>query len=59
MKVSFDKDVKVIPVTASEFSRPAPRPSYSVLKNKKWIENGFEPLRSYKDAIKEYIELIK
>ena len=54
-----DKDVKVIPVTASEFSRPAPRPSYSVLKNKKWIENGFEPLRSYKEAIKEYIELIK
>ena len=52
-------DVKVIPVTASEFSRPAPRPSYSVLKNKKWIENGFEPLRSYKEAIKEYIGLIK
>ena len=54
-----DKDVKVIPVTASEFSRPAPRPSYSVLKNKRWIENGFEPLRDYKEAIKEYIELIK
>ena len=53
------KDVKVIPVTASEFARPAPRPSYSVLDNKNWIENGFEPLRSYKDAIKEYIELIK
>ncbi|WP_458454552.1 dTDP-4-dehydrorhamnose reductase [Methanobrevibacter sp.] len=52
-------DVEVIPVTASEFARPAPRPSYSVLENKKWIENGFEPLRSYKDAIKEYIELIK
>ncbi len=54
-----DKDVKVIPVTASEFSRPAPRPSYSVLKNKRWIENGFEPLRDYKEAIQEYIELIK
>ena len=54
-----DRDVKVIPVTASEFSRPAPRPSYSVLKNEKWIENGFEPLRDYKEAIKEYIELIK
>lgn len=53
------KDVKVIPVTASEFSRPAPRPSYSVLKNKKWVENGFKPLRDYKEAIKEYIELIK
>jgi dTDP-4-dehydrorhamnose reductase len=52
-------DINVVPVTASEFSRPAPRPSYSVLKNKKWIENGFEPLRDYKEAIKEYIELIK
>ncbi|MBR3140018.1 MAG: dTDP-4-dehydrorhamnose reductase [Methanobrevibacter sp.] len=53
------KDVKVIPVTASEFARAAPRPSYSVLENKKWIDNGFEPLRSYKEAIKDYIELIK
>ena len=53
------KDVKVIPVTASEFARPAPRPHYSVLENKKWIDNGFEPLRSYKVAIKEYIGLIK
>ncbi len=53
------KDVKVIPVTASEFARPAPRPSYSVLENKNWIDKGFKPLRSYKDAIKEYIELIK
>ena len=52
-------DVKVIPVTASEFARPAPRPSYSVLNNKNWIEKGFEPLRDYKDAIKDYIELIK
>ncbi len=54
-----EKDVNVIPVTAAEFSRPAPRPSYSVLKNKRWIENGFEPLRDYKEAIEEYIELIK
>lgn len=52
-------DVKVIPVTASEFARAASRPSYSVLKNNNWIKNGFEPLRSYKEAIKEYIELIK
>ena len=53
------RDVKVIPVTASEFARPAPRPHYSVLNNKNWVEKGFEPLRSYKEAIKEYIELIK
>ena len=54
-----DVDVNVIPVTASEFARPAPRPSYSVLENRNWIENGFEPLRNYKEAIKEYIGLIK
>lgn len=61
-KYIFDiagRDVEVIPVTASEFSRPAPRPSYSVLKNEKWTEKGFEPLRDYKEAIKEYVELIK
>ena len=52
-------DVNVIPVTASEFARPAPRPHYSVLENKRWIDKGFEPLRHYKDAAKEYIELIK
>lgn len=52
-------DVNVIPVTASEFARPAPRPSYSVLDNNNWVKNGFSPLRSYKDAIREYVELIK
>lgn len=53
------KDVKVIPVTADEFKRPAPRPHYSVLENKKWRDNGFKPLRDYRQAIEEYIELIK
>lgn len=52
-------DVNVVPVTASEFARPAPRPSYSVLENKNWIDKGFKPLRSYREAIKEYVELIK
>ena len=52
-------DINVVPVTASEFSRPTPRPSYSVLKNENWIKNGFEPLRDYKESIREYIELIK
>ena len=52
-------DVKVNPVTAKEFARPAPRPSYSVLDNKKWVENGFKPLRSYKKAIKDYVEILK
>lgn len=53
-----NKDINVIPVTASEFARLAPRPSYSVLKNKNWTDKGFAPLRSYKEAIVDYIKLI-
>lgn len=52
-------DVEVTPVTAKEFARKAKRPSYSVLDNNKWIENGFSPLRSYKEAIKDYIKVIQ
>lgn len=42
---------KVIPVEGSEFPRPAQRPFYSVLLNTK-----LNPLRSYKEALKEYLE---
>lgn len=51
-------DVDVVPVTAEEFARPASRPHYSVLKNSNWLKNGFKPLRSYKEAIKDYLKLI-
>lgn len=42
---------KVLPVPASEFPRPAKRPYYSVLLNTK-----LNPLRSYKEALKEYLK---
>ena len=51
-------DVEVKPVTTSEFPRPAPRPKYSVLSNNMWKNNGFEPLRDYKIAIEEYLNLL-
>lgn len=43
-------DVEVIPVSSSEFPRPAKRPKSSVLLNTK-----LKPLRNYKDALKEYL----
>jgi hypothetical protein len=52
------KDTKVRPVTTEEFPRPAPRPHYSVLSNEKWIKAGFTPMRSYKEALKDYLNLI-
>lgn len=54
-----DVDVEVKPVTAEEFARAASRPKYSVLDNKNWIDKGFKSLRSYKEAIEDYISLIK
>ena len=42
---------KVLPVKSDVFSRAAKRPSSSVLLNTKWPK-----LRSYKDALKEYVE---
>jgi len=46
------KDIKLIPVPASEFPRPAKRPEYSVLLNTK-----LPPLRSYKEALKEFLKI--
>lgn len=51
-------DIKVNPVTTEEFPRPAPRPSYSVLSNEKWINAGFKPMRSYNEALEEYLRMI-
>ena len=45
------ENVKVEPVTGGEFPRPARRPYFSVLLNKK-----LNPLRSYKDALNEYLK---
>lgn len=42
---------RVIPVSGSEFPRPAKRPYFSVLLNTK-----LNPLRSYKDALREYLK---
>lgn len=45
------KDIVVKPVNGDKFPRPAKRPEYSVLKNTK-----LEPLRDYREALKEYLE---
>lgn len=51
-------NTKVKPVTTEEFPRPAPRPNYSVLSNEKWIKAGFKPMRNYKEAVKDYLDMI-
>ena len=52
------KDIDLKPVTTEEFGSPAPRPKYSVLDNYNWKMEGFPKIRSYKDALKEYMQLL-
>jgi dTDP-4-dehydrorhamnose reductase len=51
-------EVELVPVSTEEFGSAAPRPKYSVLDNYHWRMEGFPPLRSYKEALKDYLELL-
>jgi dTDP-4-dehydrorhamnose reductase len=49
---------RVIPVSSSEFQRPAKRPSYSVLGHDAWAKTTVEPMRDWRIALAEAIPAI-
>ena len=51
-----EMDVKVTPVSSKEFIRPAKRPNNSRMNDQKLLNNGYNILRNYEDAVKEFIE---
>ena len=51
-------DIEIKPVSTEQFPRPAPRPKNSILENYNWKMEGFKPLRSYKDAVRDYVKLL-
>lgn len=51
----LDSKSKLNPLSQRELNRPALRPKYSVLENYNWQIQGFQPLRNWKEALREYL----
>lgn len=52
---SSSENVRVEPMSSKELQRPAPRPLYSVLDNSKYKEFCGAALRSWKEALDDYL----
>lgn len=52
-------DVLVAPVTSDEYPSKAKRPANSRMDKSKLVENGFEPLPSWQDALNRYLKEIE
>ncbi len=42
---------RVLPTTSAEFTRPAPRPAYSVLGHDRWPQAGMSEMRDWREAL--------
>ncbi|MFF7330114.1 dTDP-4-dehydrorhamnose reductase [Streptomyces sp. NPDC090306] len=50
---------RVRPTTSEAFTRPAPRPAYSVLAHGRWQELGLPPLRDWRSALHEALPFVR
>jgi dTDP-4-dehydrorhamnose reductase len=49
---------RVVPVSSSEYPRPAKRPSYSVLSHDAWTKTTIQPMRDWRIALEEVMPAI-
>jgi len=49
---------RVVPVSSSEYMRPAKRPAYSVLSHDAWANTTVEPMRDWRIALEEAMPAI-
>ena len=57
---AYGLKTRVVPVTTEEYGlSKAARPVNSRLDKSKLIENGFEPLPTWQDAVRRYLEEAK
>lgn len=54
LKITGNK-LKITSITSKDLKQPAKRPKYSVLNNYCWQLQGWKLLRSYKDALSDYL----
>lgn len=52
-------EMQVTPVTSEEYGAKANRPANSRMSKEKLIENGFEKLPTWQDALSRYVALLK
>ncbi|KGG79735.1 spore coat protein [Caloranaerobacter azorensis H53214] len=57
-EIAGKSKIRVNRISTEELNRPAPRPKYSVLNNYCWHLQGYDKIRSYKEALREYISTI-
>ncbi|MEV0176335.1 dTDP-4-dehydrorhamnose reductase [Streptomyces sp. NPDC050803] len=50
---------RVRPTDSTAFTRPAPRPAYSVLGHDRWRQVGLEPLRDWRSALHEALPRVR
>lgn len=50
------RNIRITPVSTQEYPRPAPRPANSVLANARLGREGFQPMRPWEAAAREYVE---
>jgi dTDP-4-dehydrorhamnose reductase len=55
LKLSGVNRVKVLPISSKELGRPATRPSYSVLSGQKLKKETGLTMRSWAEALKDYL----
>jgi len=51
--------VDMEPCLTSEFPRPAPRPAWSALENRRLKENGLNLMRDWREALKQFMTELK
>jgi dTDP-4-dehydrorhamnose reductase len=49
---------RVVPVSSSEYPRPAKRPSYTVLSHDAWTKTTIQPMRDWRIALEEVMPAI-